>query len=173
MRVLKVIYYVVIACIVAVILLLVVSVLPITGNYKLFVVQSGSMEPAIKMGGLVMVKPVVEYRIGDVISFGKITKTQAPITHRIYDLKVIEGKISYITKGDANDAPDKKEVQEREIIGKVLFDVSYLGYAVNFVKKPIGFALIIIIPAVAIIVDEVRKICREAAKIKQKKEEAI
>ncbi len=117
-----------------------------------------------------MVKPVDEYKIGDVISFGEITRTKAPTTHRIYDIKVTEGIPSYITKGDANNAPDQREVSEREIIGKVLFDVPYLGYAVDFAKKPLGFALIILVPAGIIILDEMRKIGREIKRKRQKKE---
>lgn len=164
MKTLKTIYYIFIAFIAIVTVLLVISIFPITGNIKFMVVQSGSMEPVINMGGIIMIKPFDNYKIGDVISFGDITKNKIPITHRIHDMKVDNGRISYITKGDANDAPDKKVISEKDIIGKVLFDVPYLGYAVNFVKKPLGFFLIILIPVVIIICDEVRKIWKEIKK---------
>jgi len=155
--------------IVAVALLLIVSVFPITGNYKLMIVQSGSMEPAIKMGSIVVVKPASEYKVGDIITFGPVTKTKAPTSHRIYDIKVVDGNPVYITKGDANNAPDQREITKREIIGKVLFDVPYLGFAVEFAKKPLGFALIIIIPAAIIIFDEIKNIFQEM-KIKKQKD---
>jgi len=170
MKIFKVIYYVLFGFIILVALLLIISVFPITGNIKFMVVQSGSMTPAIKMGSIVMVKPVDEYKIGDVISFGEVTRTKAPTTHRVYDIKVVEGEPYYITKGDANNAPDQREVSEREIIGKVLFSVPYLGYAVDFAKKPLGFALIILVPAGIIILDEMRKIRREIKRKRQKKE---
>ena len=166
MKPLKIIYYIVIAFIAVTILLLVVSVFPITGNIKFFVVQSGSMEPAIRTGGIVMVKSMNEYEIGDVISFGEITKIKSPTTHRIYDIKVVEGNPYYITKGDANNAPDQKEIPQKEIIGKVLVSVPFVGYAVDFAKKPLGFALIVGIPAVAVIGDEIRKIVKELKKKK-------
>ena len=121
MKVFKIIYYIFIAFIVLIALLLIVSVFPITGNYKLMIVQSGSMEPAIKMGSIVMVKPMDDYKIGEVITFGPYTRTKAPTTHRIYDIKVTGGTPSYITKGDANDAPDTREITKRDILGKVLF----------------------------------------------------
>jgi signal peptidase len=164
----KFIYYIFIAFIVVVAGLLIISVFPITGNIKFMIVQSGSMTPAIKTGSLVMVKPIDDYKIGDVITFGPITKTKAPTSHRIYDIKVNEGKIIYITKGDANDTPDTREVPKSEVLGKVLFDIPYLGYAVNFAKKPTGFALIIIIPASIIIFDEVKNIYGEIKKKKSK-----
>ncbi|GAI45652.1 unnamed protein product, partial [marine sediment metagenome] len=147
MKPFKIIYYIFIAFIAAIAVLLVLSTFPIPGNFKVMTVLSGSMEPAIKMGSVVVVKPSDEYKIGDVISFGEITRTKAPATHRIYDIKITEGQPVYITKGDANNAPDQREIPKREVIGKVLFDVPYFGYAVDFAKKPLGFALIIIVPA--------------------------
>lgn len=166
MKPLKIIYYIFIAIIALIAILMIVSAFPITGNYKLMIVQSGSMDPAIKMGSIVLVKPADEYKIGDVITFGPYTRTKAPITHRIYDIKVEGGKPVYITKGDANNAPDNREIQERDVLGKVIFSVPYFGYAVDFAKKPMGFALIIIVPAAIIIYDEVKKIIQE---VKRKK----
>jgi len=166
MKIFKVVYYIFIALIAAIALLLVISILPLTGNFKVLTVLSGSMEPAIHTGSIVMVKPATNYQIGDIITFGKIGKTQTPITHRINDIRVQEGKPIYITKGDANNAPDTREVTPAEIHGKVLFSVPFAGYAVDFARKPLGFLLIIIVPAAAIIFDEARKIYAE---IKKKK----
>jgi len=165
-KALKAVYYVFIVFIVVVAFLLIISVFPITDNIKLMIVQSGSMAPAIKMGSLVMVKPVSDYKIGDVITFGPYSKTKAPTTHRIYDIKVVDSQPVYITKGDANNAPDAREIKKSDIVGKVLLSVSYMGYAVDFAKKPVGFALIIIIPASVIISDEIKKIVAELKKKK-------
>ena len=170
MKIFQIIYYIFIAFIVAVALLLIVSILPITGNYKVMTVISGSMAPAIKMGSVVIVKPAADYKIGDVITFGPYSKTKAPTSHRIYDIKVVDGQPVYITKGDVNNAPDAREIQKRDVLGKVLFSVPYIGFAVDFAKKPIGFVLIIGIPAVIIISDEVKKIIREVKKTKETKE---
>jgi len=166
MKPLKIIYYILFASIIIIAGLLIISVFPITGNIKFMIVQSGSMVPAIKMGSIVMVKPVDEYKIGDVISFGEVTKTKSPTTHRIYDIKVTEGIPSYITKGDANNTPVTKEIEKSEIIGKVFLNIPYIGYAVDFTKKPLGFALIIIVPATVIIGDEIKKIYGEVKKKK-------
>jgi signal peptidase len=171
MKILKVIYSIVVAFIVIVALLLIVSVFPITGNYKIMIVQSGSMEPAIKQGSVVIIKPTSDYKIGDVITFGPYSKTKAPTSHRIYDIKVVDGQPVYITKGDVNNAPDSREIQKKDIIGKVLFSVPYIGYAVNFAKKPIGFGLIIIVPTALIIIDEVKNIFQEIKTKKQRETE--
>lgn len=166
MKIFKYVYYIFIAFIVAIALLLIVSTFPITGNFKVLTVISGSMEPSIKTGSVVIVKPASDYKIGEVITFGPYTKKKAPTTHRVYDIKVVEGQVVYITKGDANNAPDSREVQKKDVVGKVLFDVPFIGYAVNFAKQPLGFALIIIVPAAIIIFDEVKNIYGE---IKRKK----
>jgi len=170
MKILNLIYYIFIAFIAAIAILLIVSVFPIPENYKIMVVQSGSMAPAIKMGSVVIVKPAEEYKIGDVITFGPYSKAKAPTTHRIYDMKVVNGQPVYITKGDANNAPDTREITKGDILGKVLFSVPFFGFVVDFAKKPLGFALIIIVPAVVIISDEIKNIFTE---IKKKKEKTI
>ena len=167
---LKWFYYVFLGFIAIIAVLLIISVLPITGNIKFMTVQSGSMSPAIKMGSVVMVKPIDDYKIGDVITFGQLTKTKSPTTHRIYDIKVVDNTPVYVTKGDANNASDQREISKREIIGKVLISVPYAGFAVDAARKPIGFMLIIIIPAGLIIFDEARKIYEEVKKRKKKKE---
>ena len=172
MKFLKAIYYIFLACIGAIAILLVISVFPITGNIKFMIVQSGSMAPDIKMGSIVVAKPMAEYKIGDVITFGQVSRTKTPTTHRIHDIEISEGIALYITKGDANNAPDQRKVRGSEIIGKVLFDVPYLGYVVDFAQKPLGFVLVIIVPAAIIVYDEIRKIFKEAKKIKNKKKQA-
>jgi len=62
-----------------------------------------------------------DYKIGEVITFGAISKTETPVTHRIKDIKIVDGQPVYITKGDANNATDSKEVPRSEVKGKVLF----------------------------------------------------
>lgn len=166
MKYFKIIYYVFFGAIALIAVLLIISILPITGNFKVMAVLSGSMEPAIKTGSVIAIKPSDNYKIGDIITFGEMSKTKTPTTHRIYDMRVQEGEPVYVTKGDANNAPDAKEITGKEIIGKVLFNVPYVGYAVDTAKKPWGFALIIIAPAMIIIFDEIKKIIREIKKRK-------
>jgi len=147
------------------------SVFPITGNFKIKIVLSGSMEPTIKTGSIVVIRPVDDYKIGDIVTFQTAIDKDL-ITHRIKDIKVVGSEPRYITKGDANNAPDQREVLQREIIGKLLFSIPYLGYVVNFAQKPIGFGLIIILPAIAIVYDEVKKIWKEITKLKNKKKDS-
>lgn len=164
----KVAYYLIVVIIAAVAITILISVLPITNNIKILEVLSGSMEPAIHTGSIVLAKPAANYRIGDVITFGQIGKDQTPTTHRIYDIRLQTGQPVYITKGDANNAPDNAEIAQSEVRGKVILSIPLIGYVIEFAKKPLGFMLIIIIPAGAIVCDEARKIYVELKKKKEK-----
>jgi len=168
-KILKIGYYIFIAIIVGIAVLLAVSLFPISGNYKVKVVLSGSMDPAIKKGSIVVIKPVDLYKIDDVITFGKDTRTDIPITHRIVESHAVNGKMLYKTKGDANNDVDLEEVRESKVIGKVLFSVPYLGYLIDFAKKPIGFFFLIAVPLVIIIFDEAKKIRVEIKKMRKNK----
>jgi len=170
MKLFKILQYIFFVIIVIIALGVIAPLLPIPGNYQILVVQSGSMSPAIKMGSMVIVKPAESYAVNDVITFGEMGKDKTPITHRIHDIRVQEGESIYITKGDANDSPDQREISGNKVIGKVLFDISYLGYAVDTAKKPWGFVALIIIPALLIISDEIRKIWKEITNLKKSKQ---
>ncbi len=180
----KVIYYIFLGAIALIAILLLVSAFPIPRlfggqavNYKVLTVLSGSMEPAIHTGSVVVIKPhstssgQVDYKVGDIITFGATSKTQVTTTHRIVEIKDSNGQQVYITKGDANNAPDAKEIPQNQIIGKVLVDVPYLGYAVDAAKKPLGFVFIIAVPALIIIGDEIKKIFLEVKRIKKSRAE--
>lgn len=168
-----IIYWIFITAILLITVLLVISIFPITGNIKFLTVLSGSMEPSIKTGSIVIVKPASDYKAGEVITFGPNTKTKPPTTHRITTVNEENGQVSYITKGDANNAPDIQPVMKKNVIGKVFLNVPYVGYLINAARKPYGFMLIIILPAILIIYDEIQKIWQEIKKRKEKKENSI
>lgn len=159
------------AIIIFIVLLLVVSMFPIKGNIQIKIVQSGSMEPAIKTGSIVVIKPSANYAEGDVVTFGKDTKTEVPTTHRVVATRAVDGEMLYTTKGDANEDADVREVRAGEIHGKVVANVPYLGFIIDFARKPAGFVVFIVIPALMIIYDEVVKIVREIKKMRTKKNE--
>jgi len=163
-KILKIVYYVFLATVAVVALALIFSAFPVKGNFKSLVVLSSSMEPKVKMGSVVAVRLAAEYRVGDIITFGEMSRTKSPTTHRIYEIKSENGQKIFVTKGDANNAPDQKTVRESEILGKVLFSVPYVGYAVAKAKTPVGFLLIVIVPSVVIIYEELKNIAAETKK---------
>ncbi|MEA1929663.1 MAG: signal peptidase I [Patescibacteria group bacterium] len=164
-------YYVFIALVVVIGLLLVSSYFQFTDSYQLKVVKSGSMEPAIKTGSLVLISPARTYGEGDVITFGRDVGSAVPTTHRIIGVRAEGGTMLYKTKGDANEEADLNEVARREIIGRVNLSIPILGYLLDFARQPIGFVLLIVLPAIMVAVDEVYKIVKEIKKMRQKRQE--
>lgn len=166
----KIAYYVFLGALGVTALLVIFSAFPIAGNYKLMVVRSGSMEPSIKMGSIVLVKPSDYYAIGDIVSFNAGFRgpdgKNVPVTHRIYEMRVDQGNPVYFTKGDANEDVDARELRNGNVIGRALFSVPYVGYAVETARQPYGFLALIIIPALMIVYDQARKIFGEVKRMK-------
>lgn len=141
------------------------------GGVKLLTVQSGSMEPAIKTGSLVFVKSQNEYLKGDIITFKNSKDSKDTITHRIFDIKNINGVNEIQSKGDANNAPDADLIPKSLILGKVEFAIPYIGYSIGFSRTLPGLIVLIIVPATIIIYDEISKIKREAVEIKERRKQ--
>lgn len=146
------------------------TLLPIPGNVELKIVKSGSMEPAILTGSIVLVRPADTYAQGDVITFGEERGEQIPTTHRIVEVQQEGSQIFYMTKGDANEEADNVRIEESDVVGKVVFTVPYAGYVLDFARKPIGFTLMIGVPAAIIILDELGRIVKEVMTMRRRKE---
>lgn len=128
----------------------------IFGSYRPFLVQSGSMEPAIMTGDVVVIHSQSAYLINDVITFNN--SSNRIVTHRI--VAVQNGH--YSTKGDANRAGDEDEITFNQVIGKVVLVIPKLGYWVAFIKSRNGLIFLLLIPAVVLILDELVKIKKHA-----------
>lgn len=140
------------------------SYLPLLSQTKIFAVMSGSMEPALPLGSLVIVMPADNYLTGDIISFSPDNNPRHIITHRIAAKLYPEGIYRppvYLTAGDANQKFDQGQIKDGQIIGKLLIFFPYLGYLADFLKKPIGFILFVIIPATIIVWEEIKTIKKE------------
>ena len=105
-----------------------------------YTVLSGSMEPTYKTGSIIYVKKTDYHslRVGDPISFMVNERTVA--THRIVEIVPDADDpetIRFRTKGDNNDTADGL-VHYKNVIGKVLFSIPYLGYVANYIQYPPG-----------------------------------
>jgi len=134
---------------------------------KPYIVQSGSMEPVVKVGSVVFAAPAKTYGPGEIISFAAGGDKKKIVTHRIVFKLYPDGPHAapvYLTSGDANEEFDRWEVKDEHIIGRVFLTVPYAGYLADFAKKPQGFILLVIVPATIIIYEELRTLLREAKK---------
>jgi len=159
------------------ILIVVVLVLPaiiyavpfIVDGYYSSVIMSGSMEPAVPVGSIVVTQKidVDNVKAGDIIVF---QRSDSKTLHRVID-KIVENDSYYFkTKGDANEDPDPWTVQPEQVNGALLLTIPYYGYLIYFAGTSIGFVLMVIIPAILLIANEIRKIIKlkkEGKKIEQ------
>ena len=142
----------------AVVIIVWVIVIPLfQGSLRFLVVLSGSMEPSIRPGDIVVSvrDDPSNLNVGDIVSFQKVeTAKKTLITHRIVNITDENGTRYYQTKGDANDHPDQLLTPQQNVVGKVVITIPYLGYLPHFVKTPLGFVLIIVLPGSLIILSE-------------------
>ena len=94
------------------------------------VVLTGSMQPTIPVGSIVLVEKDNWYMKGDVIAFKN--KGDLTVTHRIVEkVPTADGEL-FKVKGDANNAADGDLVSPKAVIGKTIFHIPYIG---SFVGK--------------------------------------
>ena len=118
-----------------------------------FVVLSGSMEPAYHVGSLIYVKDVdyKELKVGDPITY--MISQDTVVTHRIVEVLVDEedpDTLRFFTKGDANEMADGSSVHYKNILGKPVFSIPYLGYVSNYIQNPPGMYVAIAAGAILI-----------------------
>jgi signal peptidase I len=130
----------------------------INNSYKTFLVQSGSMSPTLKAGDLIVVKPNKIYSTGDIVTFNNSNNQK--VTHRIANIKTENNIVKIFTKGDANKVVDDGYIFPKDIIGKLYYQIPYLGKLVFFSKTLPGLITLIVVPTLLIILGEFKKISK-------------
>lgn len=110
------------------------NVLPMPFGFGGAVVMSGSMEPAIAVDELIIVKAENSYEVGDVVVY---QTDRMLVVHRIV---AIDGEM-VTTRGDANNANDDA-IELARIKGKVIAHVPHVGAAVRILKSPVAILLL-------------------------------
>jgi len=150
-------------------------------GFSVFRVVSDSMEPAIPVGALILNQEtdIEKIQVGDIVCFRSMESYMNGniVTHRVVDIKTIDGKIALTTRGDSNNSEDSYYVVADNLIGKVIAvtgEDSFLLNAYSVLTSGIGFFTLIIIPVVilaAIILHEnLKKIQREMKKLREEME---
>jgi len=109
--------------------------------FRIYRVISGSMQPALQIGDVIIIKKANNYAEKDIITYDNGLTT---ITHRI---KSINGD-EIITEGDANDAPDKPITKDR-ILGKYFFRISTFSvFSIMLTGKTIYLIMVLVLFAI-------------------------
>jgi signal peptidase len=123
-------------------------------GYQIKTVLSGSMEPEIMTGSIVVLEPggdMSRFEKGDVITF--LDSEERLITHRVHEVVNPNGNVLYRTMGDNNDAPDMELVQPINVVAYYSgITVPYIGYAFVFASSKMGNLLLMIIPGLLLVI---------------------
>lgn len=142
---------------------------------KAFCIISGSMKPEINVNDIIIVKEVGQekIKINDIISF-KIN--QETITHRVINIEYgNDGKVYYITKGDANNAEDGERITFDNIEGKYIFRIQKIGSIVTALQNKTTLIITMVILVILYLIEQrsmmkKEKRSKERAEYESKKE---
>ena len=139
---------------------------PFLFGRAIYFVMTGSMEPTIMTGDVIIVERVDspdELKKGDIITYhGKEGSFAGKIvTHRIVSEGVEDGKIT--TCGDANHGAKDPQITYGEVIGRYVKTSAFLSTLYKVFTSKYGFLLIIVIPLLILLVVQIinfRRACR-------------
>ena len=135
------------------IVLLLFSGLSFGGVVKARIVLTGSMEPTISAGDIIITTPITrkEPKIGDVVAYQAKRfngENVAVFSHRIISGDLQSG---FVVKGDANKSPDNQKPKAPDILGVVILVIPFLGNILTpkalFLLVPCIFGLWLIMDA--------------------------
>jgi len=142
------------------------ATLPALLGFQGFAVLSGSMEPTIRTGDVVVVRKIepLDARPGDVVTFRSPDNPAKIITHRVTLMRATGDTVGFVTKGDANTGTEHWAVPTSGTIGKVEYRIPKLGYVTNRIGSRLGRFAFLILPALVLALVELRRIWRPEPK---------
>lgn len=109
------------------------------GGYGMLEVVSGSMEPTIHVGDIIIIDTKDKnYKVGDIVTF--CDREGSFVTHRI--IAIVEQQV--ITQGDHNNTEDDAIFMD-DIVGKYKFKISGGGIFLAALKSPLTIIMIFVI----------------------------
>lgn len=124
---------------------------PRVGKWLPLVVMTDSMYPEIHSGDLIIcqVKEAEEVQVRDVISFfDPAGNGTSIVTHRVMEIKNEDGRIAFITQGDANNTADDRPVPAEKLVGVYHTRIAGVGNVIMFMQTTQGLLLCVVLPIV-------------------------
>jgi signal peptidase len=118
--------------------------------------RSDSMRPAIAAGDLLLVRSVraATVRRGDVVTFSDPTRDGASITHRVVSGRARDGRIDFVTRGDANAAVERWSIDGADRVGRLAVVIPRAGHVADALAgrdaRLFGVALVALLGALYI-----------------------
>lgn len=146
-------------------------------GYSMLTVLTGSMEPTIPEGSLIITRQTnaEEIRSDDVITFYTSIQGYDGVinTHRVVEVTDEEGSLAFRTKGDANPIDDTRLVAAELLVGKVVFHSYLLGMLISFLREPYVFLPLVLIPLFILILRSAFRLIRIAREEFRQAEEEV
>jgi signal peptidase len=136
--------------------------LPNAFHAKSLTVMSGSMEPAIGTGDVVVARETspMDVRVGDIVTFRDPFNHQRLITHRVREMHVEGTDVVFVTRGDANTGEENWAVPLDGTVGRVAYHVPKLGYFMVWFHSRFGILLLIVLPTLLLGASELWRLWR-------------
>jgi len=111
--------------------LLAAVVVPRIAGATPYTVLTGSMEPHLPPGTLVVDRPASNPNaipVGTVVTYQLRSGDPTVVTHRIINARTtLDGQVEYLTKGDNNPSPDPEWIKPVQVRGTLWYAAPYLG----------------------------------------------
>ncbi len=148
-------------------------------GFRIFVITSGSMEPALTAGAVIATQPQARYYQGQVITYYASKPTNQPrnasqtangftqhnsqgsqlvITHRIVSSLIKNERRKYTTQGDSNPYPDQNSVDQDDVIGRVRLAIPWLGFIFTWLYSKLGFYFLVLLPLMLVMMFQLKNI---------------
>lgn len=116
-------------------------------GHPVLTVLSGSMSPTIRTGDLIVDDQIAPgqaafLKVGQIITFRSPTDASKFFTHRIFAVRHTRDDVTFVTKGDANNAPDAVPVPASDVVGVFRDRVPFGGYVLNALHNTIVLVLL-------------------------------
>ena len=129
---------------------------PRTVGVTPFTVLTGSMEPALDPGDVVLSAPrsPLDVAPGDVVTFHDPSRDGELVTHRVESMRRTGAAVSFVTKGDANDVSERWTVPVDGTIGRAAVRVPDVGHVLQWAGTREGKLGLIAVPALLLVLLE-------------------
>ena len=124
------------------------------GGYCPLIVLTGSMEPEISSGDLIIVKQIdsSEVKENDIIAFfDPDGNGQRILTHRFLNITEEDGKTAFITQGDANNSEDRQPVPSDQLVGGYVLRIPGMGNIAMFMQTTAGLIVCVVLPLIILV----------------------
>ena len=124
---------------------------------------SGSMEPVISPGDVVVDEQIAPTaaKVGDIVTFRDPEQQSKLLTHRVVSKRRLkDGRFAFVTQGDANNTQEHWRVPADGQIGRVMYVVPWVGHVAVFARTRYGWMLLVGVPLFLILCEELLRIWR-------------